>query len=400
MHPIELSHISKHYKIGVQHDSLRDAIPWLVKQLFGRNGHAAAKSDGFWALNDVNFHVAKGETLGLIGPNGAGKSTILKLLSRITRQTKGTLHVRGRMAALIELGGGFHGDLNGEENIYLQGTMLGLSRKQITRLYPAIAEFSELGEFLAMPVKKYSSGMVVRLGFAIAAHIDPDVLLLDEVLAVGDLSFQQKSFERILELKRRGTTMIFISHDLNAVQKLCDRAVLLDKGRIVDEGRPAEVIHRYRRSVQTKSSGTAPEQFQSRGMFAIHGVRIVDEHGEEVETIASGRPMRLEIDYATTRPIRRPDVHVWIERNDGLLCHATTTHQMGVAPDVVEGKGTIALHYEAVQLLPNSYVINLDIYEDAAAVPLASAHKCRSFQTTSDTRCSGVVDLPHRWTVQ
>ncbi|MBI4341874.1 MAG: ABC transporter ATP-binding protein [Candidatus Omnitrophica bacterium] len=396
--PIEFGHVWKIYRMDAGHDSLRDAIPALVKRLIGRNGHQPAR-EGFWALRDVTFQVKKGETLGIIGPNGAGKSTILKLLSRISRQTKGVLRVRGRMAALIELGGGFHGDLSGEENIYLQGTMLGLSRKRITQLYGSIAEFSELGEFLAMPVKRYSSGMIVRLGFAIAAHINPDVLLLDEVLAVGDLSFQQKSFQRILELKQQGTTMIFISHDLGAVEKLCDRVLLLEKGAVVDEGMPSEVIQRYRQRVHRGTGHQAPAPFESSGALTIRGVRLTDASGQEAETIEVGHGMRVEIDFAAARPIRRPDVQVWIERGDDLLCHATSLHQAGSAPEAIEGEGTIALDYGAVNLLPNSYVINLDIYEDTVLVPLASAHKCRTFQTTSSTSCSGVVDLEHRWAI-
>lgn len=398
MHPIELMRISKHYKLGAHHDSLRDAIPALVKRLISRNGHVPNKPEGFWALKDVTFHVAKGETLGLIGPNGAGKSTILKLLSRISRQTKGTLRVRGRLAALIELGGGFHGDLSGKENIYLQGTMLGLSRKQITRLYSSIAEFSELGEFLAMPVKRYSSGMVVRLGFAIAAHIDPDVLLLDEVLAVGDLSFQQKSFARILELKRRGTTMIFISHDLDAVQKLCDRVVLLEKGAIVDEGVPAEVIRSYRNRVERGTNGASAVPFTSSGAFTIKSVRLLNVRGEDAETIEVGQPLRLEIGYAASRMIRRPDVQVWIDRTDGLQCHVASTHQAHAVADLPAGDGVITLEYESFTLLPNSYLVNIDVFEDAVVVPLASAHRCRSFQVTSNSSEQGAVHLDHRWT--
>lgn len=248
MHPIEFRHVWKRYRIGSKHDSLRDAIPALLKRWVsrnGRNGHAEQPGE-FWALKDVSFDVKKGETLGIIGPNGAGKSTVLKLLSKITTSTSGSLKVRGLLAALIELGGGFHPDLTGTENIYLQGTMLGLRHRQIRRFFDSIVAFSELELFLQTPVKRYSSGMVVRLGFAIAAHVQPEVLLIDEVLAVGDLSFQQKCFKRIAELQHLGTTMIFISHNLETVQKLCDRVLFLREGQVVCEGSPSEMVARYR----------------------------------------------------------------------------------------------------------------------------------------------------------
>src|SRR3990167_396831 len=245
MNPIAFDHVWKRYQLGSTHDSLRDAIPALLKRLAGRDGHEP-REDEFWALQDVSFSVRKSETLGIIGPNGAGKSTILKLLSRITHQTRGSLRVRGRLSALIELGGGFHTDLTGAENIYLQGTMLGLARRRIRGLFDRIVAFSELDAFLQTPVKRYSSGMVVRLGFAIAAHVQPEILLLDEVLAVGDLAFQQKCFQRIMELKDAGTTMFFIPHTLEAVQKRCDRVLVMGGGQMLGDGEPAEMIRRYR----------------------------------------------------------------------------------------------------------------------------------------------------------
>ena len=246
--PIVFKKVWKRYRIGSKHDTLRDAIPAFFKRLADRNGHGPVEGE-FWALKDVSFEVGYGEAVGIVGPNGAGKSTILKLLSRITEQTRGIVKVRGRLAALIELGGGFHPDLTGAENIYLQGTMLGLRRADIKRQYDSIVAFSELEPFLYTPVKRYSSGMVMRLGFAVAAHIQPEVLLIDEILAVGDLSFQQKCFQRIKRLKRQGTTLIFISHNLAAVEKLCDRVLLLKKGQVAGEGDPATLIERYQEEV-------------------------------------------------------------------------------------------------------------------------------------------------------
>ena len=397
-HPISLQHVWKAYRLGETHDSLRDAIPSLMRRLLGRGGRAAPRQE-FIALRDVSFHVAKGETLGLIGPNGAGKSTILKLLSKIAKQSRGTIAVRGRLAALIELGGGFHSDLSGAENIYLQGTMLGLSLKQVRKLFDSIVDFSELEEFIDTPVKRYSSGMIVRLGFAIAAHVNPEVLLLDEVLAVGDLAFQQKSFKRILELKQRGTTMIFISHDLDAVQKLCDRVIQLEKGGVVDEGAPADVIQRYRDRVQRQARGNGALAAASSGEFTLLDIRLLDGEGTETDTFEMGSALRLEIRYAATRAIEHPDVQIGIDRIDGLNCHGISSRQQGGVPRIPAGTGTITVSYPKVALLPNAYSVSIEVHEDRALVPLAEAARCRSFQVSAACSEQGVVHLDHAWTV-
>lgn len=210
----------------------------------------------FWALRDISFEVRRSETLGIIGPNGAGKSTILKLLSNITIPSSGEITINGRLAALIEVGSGFHPELTGRENVYLSGSILGMRRAEIARKIESIVDFAGIRQFIDIPVKRYSSGMHVRLGFSIAAHLEPDVLLLDEVLAVGDEAFQSKCLNRIDELRGAGKTIIFISHDLNAVERLCDRVLLMDHGQIVANGNPAEVIELYRKSAGTSESRT------------------------------------------------------------------------------------------------------------------------------------------------
>ena len=198
-----------------------------------------------WALRDVSFQVRQGEALGIVGHNGAGKTTILKILSSITTPTAGEITVRGRMAALVEVGSGFHPELTGRENIHLHGAMLGMRRSEIRQKLDSIIEFSGVGQYIDVPVKRYSSGMYVRLGFSIAAHLNPDILLLDEVLAVGDAAFQAKCLDRLSELRRTGRTVVFISHDLAAVYRLCDRAILMSHGRVVAEGPPRQVIDEY-----------------------------------------------------------------------------------------------------------------------------------------------------------
>ncbi|HJU67741.1 MAG TPA: ABC transporter ATP-binding protein [Gemmatimonadaceae bacterium] len=239
--------VSKRFYRGVRHTTLSDAVPALLRRLVGRG----ASREPFWALRDVSFSVGAGEALGIIGPNGSGKSTILKLISGILRPDEGNAVVRaagrgrGRVGALIELSAGFHYELSGRENIYLQGAVLGMRRRDIALKFDEIVAFGELGEFIDSPVKHYSSGMIARLGFSIAAHLEPDILLIDEVLAVGDLAFQQKAFARIQDVVRRGAPVVVVSHQLNQIMQLCDKAILLNRGRVICSGSAAECVAMY-----------------------------------------------------------------------------------------------------------------------------------------------------------
>jgi ABC-type polysaccharide/polyol phosphate transport system ATPase subunit len=231
-----------------------------VETLKGRvlsllDSRARERRETFWALQGVTLEVRRGETLGLIGPNGSGKSTLLRLIARTLYPTRGSVEVRGRVSPMLEIGVGFHLDLTGQENIYLNGALLGLSRREVERLYPSIVEFSELGEFIDVPVRNYSSGMHARLGFSIAAHLDPDILLIDEALSVGDEAFQRKCQERMQQVRARGKTIVFVSHNLRTVSALCDRVCLLVHGKIVARGAPDEVVPRYQELAAVATSG-------------------------------------------------------------------------------------------------------------------------------------------------
>src|SRR5262245_49533902 len=227
---LEVQAVSKKFRRGELYDSLRDLIPAVTSRLFHTRRTEALEQREFWAVRDVSFSVERGEAFGIIGANGAGKSTILKLLTGIMRPTMGSIRVAGRVSALIEVSAGFHPDLTGRENVYLNGAILGMSRDEIRRRFDAIVEFSGLEEFIDTPVKRYSSGMFARLGFSVAAHVDPDVLLVDEVLSVGDYLFQRKCVERMNEVIAGGATVIFVSHNLQAVANLCPRSLLLERG--------------------------------------------------------------------------------------------------------------------------------------------------------------------------
>jgi ABC-type polysaccharide/polyol phosphate transport system ATPase subunit len=242
---IEFRDVRKTFRMRNRSDALRDAVHRGVARLFGRRGEPVKRHV---ALDGVSFRVAPGEALGVVGPNGAGKSTALKLAAGVLRPDQGDVRIEGRVAALIELSAGFHPDLSGRENIFLGGALLGLRRKEILAVLPRIAQFAELGEYFDSPVRTYSSGMAVRLGFAVAAHVPAEVLLVDEVLAVGDITFRARCMERMVERRREGVSILFVSHHLEAVESFCDRAVFVDHGRIHAEGPPPEVVAAYRES--------------------------------------------------------------------------------------------------------------------------------------------------------
>jgi ABC-type polysaccharide/polyol phosphate transport system ATPase subunit len=257
---VELVHVWKKFRYGEFHNRLRDLVPALLRRAVGRQKQRNALWEGeFWALRDVSFELNPGDALGIIGPNGAGKSTILRLLTRIMRPTHGACSARGRIGALIEVATGFHPDLTGRENIYLQGAIMGMRQREITQKFDQIVDFSGIEWFLDTPVKRYSSGMHARLGFSIAAHVDPDVLIIDEVLAVGDAAFQRKAFERVNELVQRDIPVIVVSHQLDAIARLCTEAILLEAGAITFRGSPRDCIDAYLQGTQAdaSASGTA-----------------------------------------------------------------------------------------------------------------------------------------------
>ncbi|HEX8255879.1 MAG TPA: ABC transporter ATP-binding protein [Thermoanaerobaculia bacterium] len=314
-----VENISKQYKLGQVHTNL---LSERINNFLRRRKPAAPKTapTDLWALRDVSFEVNPGEVVGIIGRNGAGKSTLLKILSRITAPSHGRAVVRGRLASLLEVGTGFHPELTGRENIYLNGTILGMRRREIDRKFDEIVAFSEVDLFLDTPVKRYSSGMYVRLAFAVAAHLDPGVLVVDEVLAVGDREFQNKCLGRLDAMSREsGRTVLLVSHNLDAIQRLCHRAMVLRDGRLDFDGSVPEALDRYishARSSGSLSELTARRDRYGSGTVVAAGVEVRDERGAAVPTLMSGGDYRFMVQLTKTSPQPLRDVHVAIEIRD------------------------------------------------------------------------------------
>jgi len=323
--PLEMDHVFKKFKKGEIHDSLRDLIPALTGGLLRRARSGRLERREFWALQDVSFQVGRGEAFGIIGANGAGKSTILKLLSNIMKPTKGTLHVRGTLSALIEVSAGFHPDLTGRENVYLGGAVLGMSREQIRAKFDEIVEFSGLREFIDTPVKRYSSGMFTRLGFSVAAHVDPDILIVDEVLSVGDFVFQRKCVERMNVVLASGATVVFVSHNLRAVSDLCARSLLLDHGRVAAIGPTAEIVKAYM-SGTTAAAEPAENQQVTISHFSVRG-----EGGEAIQ-FDSGQRAWVDVEITALAPCDHVAIALEVREETHYPVFHTSTERMGLAP--------------------------------------------------------------------
>jgi lipopolysaccharide transport system ATP-binding protein len=330
---IRVENLSKQYRIGTgKWDSTRnltevfvDGTKGVWRALTGR-GRGGDGVDTLWALKDVSFEVQPGEVVGIIGRNGAGKSTLLKILSRIVEPTSGRAVVRGRMGSLLEVGTGFHPELTGRENIYLNGSVLGMSRKEIDQKFDEIVAFSEIERFLDTPVKRFSSGMYVRLAFAVAAHLNPEILFIDEVLAVGDANFQQRCLGKIEQVSRTGRTVLFISHNMAAVQRLCRRAILLSNGRLQEDGDCSSVAHRYFAKSTTCGSErrwVEDDKAGGDGSARLRSVRVLDRWGEVATTHNISDPVYIEVEYDALEPGRKVTAIVHVLNEQGVCLFAS-----------------------------------------------------------------------------
>ena len=369
MNAIEFKQVWKKFNKGEKFNSLRDAIPNFFHNAIFNN---KLKENEFWALQDVSFEIKKGEVVGIIGPNGAGKSTILKLLSRILSPNKGEAKIKGRLSALIEVTAGFHPDLTGRENVYLNGTILGMRKKEIEAKFDEIVEFSGVEEFIDTPVKRYSSGMCARLGFSVAAHMDPEVMLVDEVLAVGDLNFQSKCTQKMRSLLNSGTTIVLVSHNLTLVQNICKRVILLDKGVIVKTGEPDETVVYYQNSVYENMERelmkkTEPRDhkvhFHEDSLVKISKAVFYNDEQQVKNSFKFSEPISIRIAYETKERIEDPVFVLELIRGDGVNCCTVDTKTDGHIIKSISGRGEININLGRINLSPGIYSATFYISE-------------------------------------
>ncbi len=314
------------------------------------------RRDEFWALNDVSFEVKRGECVGLIGPNGAGKSTLLKLMNGVTLPDKGSIRISGRIGALLELGAGFHPTLTGRENIHLSGAILGFSKDHMTKEFDSIVDFAGLEEFIDSPVKQYSSGMYVRLGFAVAVSTDPDILIIDESMAVGDAAFRKRCLDQIDAFIKAGKTIIVVTHNLQEIEKIAQRMLLLDHGLIRANGRAGQVIASYMNLLNTgKLLRKEFNEAAHEPAIEIVEVEVCGGDGARKSYFHTHDELRVIIGFKAYRPILNPVFRVQIYRNDGLFCHGMNTERHGIECGEISGEGTIILRYPDLSLLSGDY---------------------------------------------
>ena len=407
---ISVEKLSKQYRIGHAQPAttVREALIGLMHMSFLGN---KSKEETIWALRDVSFSIERGETVGIIGRNGAGKSTLLKILSKITYPTSGETKVNGRVAALLEVGTGFHQELTGRENIYMNGSILGMSKKEVDRKFDAIIEFSGVEKFLDTPIKHYSSGMRLRLGFAVAAHLDPDILIVDEVLAVGDAAFQKKCLNAMANMREGARTVIFISHNLASVENLCERCIWIDGGQVRMDGESRRVIEAYLRSVsggQTISANIEnAENRKGNGKIRFRKVEFLSPDGCVQQVIRAGDPVVMRFHYSAIEEIRHPSFGFRMYTDMGTLVTDTSTWHHGIdIPLLKVGEGCLDLEIACLNLLPARYALSLwatddqgvvvyDNVEHGVTLDVDIANIYKSGRSI-DSRC-GIVFFPQKW---
>lgn len=405
---LQVSRLSKRYRIGEYSSDtqLREVIANALARLARRD---RVEDKVVWAVNDISFEVQEGEVLGIVGRNGAGKSTLLKLLSRITHPTSGRMRVRGRVASLLEVGTGFHEELTGRENIFLNGSILGMKKREIERRLEEIVEFSGVGQFIDTPIKRYSSGMRLRLGFAVAAHLSPDILLVDEVLAVGDADFQKKCLDAMDGLRTSGRTVVFVSHNMAAVESLCSRCLWIDAGKLRADGAVRSVVADYMRTFARSSSGTVDlgniESRTGNGEGRFTHLAFLNESKETTNYIRSGDKLTLRLHYRANQELRDLVVGINIHNEYGTLLAASNNWATGDdIPLVKPGEGYADFEIDCLYLLPGRFYLSLwlgkwdnlhDVLKNCIAFDVEPAD-CYGSGRGID-RSFGLMFLPSRW---
>lgn len=365
-------------------------------------------------LSGISFDIKKGEAVGLIGHNGCGKSTMLKLLTRIMYPDSGTIEMRGRVSSLIELGAGFHPDMSGRENIYTNAAIFGLSRKEIDSRIQSIIDFSDIEEFIDNPVRTYSSGMYMRLAFSVAINVDADILLIDEILAVGDVTFQNKCFNRLKEIKANGTTIVIVSHSLSQIEQICDRSIWIHEGKIKEEGRPKEVHMDYcdcmiqeqqNKDVANSSADDKSADSQTDGKrrwgnrhAVIQSVKVSDENNETRKVFKTGSDIIISFDYAISKQVEDAVFGIGIFNRDGVQCYGTNTRIDDIPEFCLKENNSVSIHLKNVSLLPGEYLVDIAI-ESGSGIPVDYYREACFFEMVSAVNDVGISRIEHQWNI-
>lgn len=427
---IQFDNVSKWFTLYHGNQTLQERVQGVLN----RNSQKLPSQEQFWALRHVSFQVEQGQTFGFVGHNGSGKSTALKLLAGILEPTEGSITVRGRISALLELGAGFHPDLTGRENVFLNGSLLGIGRKRMNSIFDDIVDFSELGEFIDMPVKHYSSGMYTRLAFSVAIHVEPEILVVDEVLAVGDGQFQRKCMEQIGMMRRQGVTIMMVSHDLDTVARLCSKVMWLERGQVRMVGESNEVINRYLAHINERQQAqqlrqeqaqadaarqrgeATPESPSAAGEAAADGLpqenfppkkgRIVriealDPSGNPAASVETGDPITLRIHFEAREPIPRPVFGLALHRDDGAHITGPNTHNDRFAVEQIHGQGYIDYRVERLPLMAGRFYVSASLYDESITYCYDYADQIYSFLVQPKTIWDqlGMVRLPASWSL-
>ncbi len=405
---IELQGISKKYRLGrIGSTSIRDSVERTWGRLRGKGANGQVRRGDFWALRDVSFTIQPGETVGVIGQNGAGKSTLLKILSRITEPTAGEAVLRGRPASLLEVGTGFHPELSGRENIFLNGAILGMRTHEIRKKFDEIVAFSEVEQFIDTPVKRYSSGMYVRLAFAVAAHLEPEILLVDEVLAVGDAAFQKKCLGKMGDVAREGRTVLFVSHNMASILALCERVILLKGGRLLGNGPTQEVVRDYLKSTIAEEIIDLEQRADRKGDGSARLLSCKVESVDSGHFVTSSSRMKFTLAYKSDRPLKHVRFLVTIYDYTNTGIYLFDSDAVGGIPETLPAEGVVTCTTDPINLTPGRCYINLALFRGTAMAD--HVERAASFDVEADEfyRTGRVPSrewvlclLQHKWSLQ
>lgn len=387
---IKVDNVSKVYRLSGSSQSLKQKVLECFRH---RTPPKLLK-----AIDEVSFTVNRGETLGIIGANGAGKSTLLSLLTKTIFPTQGTIETQGQVSSLLELGAGFHPDLSGRENVFLYGAIMGIPRNRMMERFDAIVEFAGLKDFIDQPVKHYSSGMYVRLGFAVAVEVDPDILLIDEVLAVGDAAFQKKCIDKMREFRRQGKTMLIISHDLHTIQRISDRILFLDRGKMLGLGAPKTMIGEYEGLTRRRNTEIYQREWGTGEVKLTH-VCFHDSGGTERDTFLWGGDLYATVHYQAQKPIATPVFGFAVSDSEGRIVHGSNTQVSGLAINHIEGEGTVTLHLRELPMASGLYLFSFSVHSSDHRVNYHRLDNCFPITIECGRNFEGYAYMPSEWSV-